>query len=124
MGTVNQPASAINSAIAAAAQGLVGIVEGLIIADVPFLGAPVIKQLWSALFEWIAGYFTRALETSATFTVISSQTEIEKQNLSVALQNVIAAEKSGDQAAISLAIQAYQQAQSNLVNYDGSSTPA
>ena len=120
----NAAAGAVNSVIAAAAQGVITAAETAIEVDVPFLALPGIKQIWQALFEWIAGYIVRALETAGTFTVISIQTGIEKQNLSIALQNVIAAEKSGDKNAIAAAIQAYQQAQSALVNSDGSSAPS
>lgn len=121
--TDNQTASIIDSIISGAENGLVKMVEGMAIADVPWLGLPIIKQIWEALLCWIAGYFSKAAQTLATFTVIDAQVSNEQTGLSQALQNLINAEKSGNAAAIQIAIQAYANAQSALANDNGSATP-
>jgi hypothetical protein len=121
--TENGLANAINEGIVLGGGAVVQIAESLIIADVPFLGLPIIRQLWQAVLGFIAGYIEKALETGATFAVIDTQTAIEESNLSTALQNLIAAEKKGDPVELQAAIQAYAQAQSSLVHSDGSATP-
>jgi hypothetical protein len=121
--TTNTAAKDADTAIKVVDGGIVSVVEGLILADVPGLAIPVVKQIWEALFTWIAGYFTRAAETGATFIIIDYQTHGEVSNVSKALAAVIAAEKTGDAAAINAAIQNYANAQTNLIHDDGSAAP-
>lgn len=118
--TVNGVATGIDSVIKAGGGILVSVVETAIIADVPWLGLPVIKQIWEALFSWICGYFIRAAEDGATFAVIDIQTGSEVSGVSSALAALVAAEKTGDASAIKKAIQDYANAQSSLVHSDGS----
>ena len=120
--TTNQTANNLNTAILKVSGTLCTMVETAIIADVPFLGAPVVKQLWETLFNFIASYFIKYSENGVTFAVIDVQTDQEQSNMSDALKNLLAAEKSGDQNAIQNAIAAYAVAQSALVHDDGSAT--
>jgi hypothetical protein len=121
--TTNTKSATTDTAIKAVDSGIVSVVEGLILADVPALALPVIKQIWESLFMWIAGYFTRAAETGATFLIIDYQTGAEVSLMSKALAALVAAEKTGDATAIQAAILQYAQAQSSLVNSDGSAAP-
>jgi len=121
--TVNPIASAVNSGIAAAVKAGETQVEALILADAPWAGLPVIKQLLEALIGYIGGKFSEVLQGVGTFTVIDVQVGHEKSAISQALADLVAAEKSGDQNAIQLAIQAYANAQSALVGDDGSAPP-
>ena len=120
--TTNQAAQGIDNAIQSGGSSIISLAENMIIADVPFLGFPIIKQIWEALFNFIAGYFEKAAETGATFAVIDAQTASESSNLSQALQALITAEKSGNAAAIQQAIQNYAKANSALINSDGSAS--
>ena len=118
----NQTAQAVDNAIQSGASSIVSLTESMIIADVPFLGAPIIKQIWEALFGWIAGYFEKAAATGATFAVIDLQVDTEVSSVSVALQNLIAAEKTNNPVLIQRAVAAYAKANSNLINSDGSAS--
>lgn len=108
--------SVIGSAVSAAEDG----VQALIIADVPFLGVPGLKQILGAVISYVGGKFATVLEETATFTIIDSQIGSEESGLSAALKNLIQAEKTGDASQIHAAIQAYANAQSALVGSDGS----
>ena len=121
--TTNQTATEVNSVIKSSGGTIVTVTEGLIVADVPWLGTPIVKQIWEAIFNWIASYFIKAAQTGATFAVIDVQVDSEESNISKALSALVAAEKSGDQNAIQTAIKNYQLAQSAIVNDDGSASP-
>lgn len=120
--TTNQTANTVNDVVSVAGNTIVSVVEAMIIADVPALGFPVIKQIWEAFFSWIAAYFIRAAETGATFGVIDAQVATEVTTLSTALGALILAEKIGDAAQIKAAIQNYANAQSTLTHDDGSAS--
>jgi hypothetical protein len=117
--TTNSAATLSGKIISALANVGVQSVEALIIADVPALGFPVIKQIWEAAFGWVASYFVKAAQNGATFAVIDVQVGAEETAMSAALAAVVAAEKTGDAAKIKAAIQAYANAQSALVHDDG-----
>ena len=92
----------------------------MILSDVPWLGFPGLKQIWEALFGWIAGYFIKAAENGAAFVIMDLQIDNEKSRISTALAAIVVAEKSGDKNAIQTAIRNYAAAQSALVHDDGS----
>lgn len=121
--TANQTATTVNKVIAGAETGIVGVAERLAIAAWPALGYPVIKQIWEAIFGYFADLFTRAAQTGATFAIIDHQISGENKNMSAALIELHAAELSGDADRIKKAIQNYANANSALVNADGSATP-
>jgi len=118
--TTNESANLANKTIVNVGNNIVSVAKKALLVEFPILGAPIIKQVWEALFDFIAGYIERAAETGATFAVIDTQIKQEKSNLSVALKNLMDAERSGDKDAIKKAIQAYADAQSALVHSDGS----
>lgn len=120
--TTNTTANNVNTGISVAGNTIVNLVEGMITADVPWLGLPGIKQIWEGLFNWIAGYFIKAAQTGATFTVIDVQVGQEQTAMSKALAALLAAEKIGDPNAIKQAIKDYAAAQSSLIHDDGSAT--
>lgn len=121
--TNNTDANAVNAIIGGLGGTIVSVVEDAIITDAPFLGFPLVKPIWEALFSWIASYFIKAAENGATFAVIDHQVGVEESAVSKALLNLILAEKGGDPSAIKSAIQAYADAQSALIHSDGSATP-
>ena len=120
--TDNKVAGTVNKIIKAGENAAVDSVEALIVADVPALGFPVLKQLWQALFGWIAAYFVKIAETGVTFVVIDLQVGHEESKMSAALAALVAAEKTGNADEIKKAIAVYAEAQSALVHSDGSST--
>lgn len=118
--TENKTAIAVNSGIKTAGDTIIAVAEQMIIAAVPALGYPIISQIWKAVFDWVAGYFIRAAEQGATFTVIDLQIAAERKKFSEALSNIMAIQKTGNQDEIKKAIQAYADAHSALVHFDGS----
>lgn len=120
--TVNHAGQVVNTIIRTGENAGIDAVEVMIISAQPWLGFPVIKQIWEYAFGYLAGFFVRASQNGATFVVIDIQVENEKKGLSKALADVIAAEKTGDPLEIQKAIAAYQIAQSSLVHSDGSAT--
>ena len=118
--TTNSTATVVDGVIGSVGGTIVTVVEGMIIADVPALGFPVLKQIWEALFNWIASYFILAAKEGATFFVIDVQVDQEESSMTDALKALIAAEKTGDKDAIQKAIAAYAKAHSALVHDDGS----
>lgn len=119
--TVNEPAVVVGKVLSVLKNGGVALVEALIIADVPWLGWPGIKQIWEFIFSWIAGYFVKAAQNGATFVIIDIQVGAEVGKLAEALKAVIIAQKSGDPVAIKKAMKDYADAQSALVHDNGSS---
>ncbi len=119
--TTNGTATAANNAIGAAGNAIVTVVEAMIITDQPWLGTIGVKQLWQALFGWIAGYFVKAAQNGATFAIIDVQVGNEESGISAALAALVAAEKTGNASAIQAAVQVYANCQSALVHDDGSS---
>lgn len=99
---------------------LVTTAENLAIAAQPWLGYPGVKQIWEALFSFVADKFTQAAQTEGTFIVIDLQVDGEQTNVSKELAALVAAEKLGDMAALKVAIQNYANANSALVHSDGS----
>lgn len=122
--TVN---TVINDVVQAAENTAAQAAEAALDAAVPFFAAPVIKQVTDFTIEEIIGYvggkISVGLQQVGTFIVIDTQVAGEKSGISQALANLMLAEKSGDPAKIQEAINAYQKAQSALVNADGSATP-
>lgn len=123
----NQAAETVNevvSKVVDAADDLAAkSIETTVEASMPFFSLPVIRQLTDALIEDLIGLIGKDISVSlqqiGTFMVIDTQVNGEKTGVSQALANIMIAEKSGDQNAISKAIGAYQKAQSALVNSDG-----
>ena len=94
--------------------------ETAIIAAQPWLGLPVIKQLWEALFSYIVGKISGALGTGAGFLVIDLQTYTEVTNAASAIQALHAAQTSGDSNAITQARAQADAAAAALLHYNGS----
>jgi len=117
----NPTANTINDIISATETGIVAVVASMIVADVPWLATPILRTLLVDLLNWVCGYFAKAAENGATFVVIDLQVASEESGISSALAALIAAEKTGNQDAISQAIQVYANAQSALVADNGSS---
>jgi hypothetical protein len=121
--TTNTTATTVDAIIAAGESSIVTVAENLIIADMPWMGFPIWKQIWETILGWFATYLSKAAQTGATFAIIDIQVGGEETQMSAALAALVAAEKTGDPNAIQLAVKNYQLAQSALVHDDGSATP-
>jgi uncharacterized membrane protein YfbV (UPF0208 family) len=115
----NPIATVIDDAEGAAITAVIKAAEAIAIADVPWLGLPVIKQLWEGAANYFGSLFSKVAQTGTTFAVIDVQTGVEQQQMSQALQNLIAAEQSGNASAIQTALQAYTVANAALIKDDG-----
>jgi hypothetical protein len=127
--TGNQPMSTNSTATTAdviiqnANSAIIQLVMTLAIADQPWLGWPVIKTVFSLALGWVDGYLSKAEQTGATFLIIDTQVSSEETAISRAIAAVSAAQKTGDKNALQKAIQDYANAQSALINNNGSATP-
>lgn len=121
--TTNDDAKAITEAQAILIKTLVSEAEALAIAAYPWLGIPVVKQIWELAAGYYANLFSELVQVGTTFLVIDSQIANEKTGLKKELDNIIAVGKTGDPDAIKKAIKAYADAQSALVRYDGANPP-
>lgn len=121
--TTNTTAQTVNTIVARANSSAVQILQGLITADVPWLGWPVIKQIFSFFLSWLDGYISIAEQKGATTVVITAQTDAEETNFNVALAALKAAQATGDANAITAAQNNYTAAALALANSDGSSSP-
>ena len=118
--TTDSTASIVSQPIADIFGAAVTAAESAIIAAQPWLGLPVIKQLWEALFSYIVGKISGALGTGAGFLVIDLQTYTEVTNAASAIQALQAAQTSGDSNAITQARAQADAAAAALLHYNGS----
>lgn len=119
----NPAADQANKIIKAIENVLVPIAENAIIAAVPTLGLPVVKQITEAIETALADKLTQLAETGVTFTIIDIQTGRENSAMSDAVKKLLAAQRSGDPNAIAQAQADFEKAQDALVHDDGSSKP-
>lgn len=125
MGTVpsgtNTAASTVESIINAAVFDLaLKAAEVAAIAQAPFLGLPVIKTLFEAFLNWVAGVIYKNLSLVATFVVIDIQTAEQKIAYLKAEGELRAAHLTGDPDAISKAVVDFKTALASLIHFDGS----
>ena len=118
--TTDSTASIVSQTVTDIFGAAVTAAETMIIAAQPWLGLPVIKQLWEALFSYIVGKISGALGTGAGFLVIDLQTYTEVTNAASAIQALQAAQTSGDSNAITQARAQADAAAAALLHYNGS----
>jgi hypothetical protein len=94
--------------------------ETYLYAQMPWLAYPIIKQVFGALLNWIAGYIYNYLTQVANFTVIDLQTDQEKASYDAAVTQLQAAQSSGDPNAIQQAKNQFTSTLGNLIHFDGS----
>jgi len=120
---VNNVANAINDAIQIAIFDVaLNALKAYAIANLPWLGWPVINQIFNLVTNLIGKYVYTYLSQIATFTVIDMQTDAERAAYSQALVNLQAAYTTGDQNAIGQATSQVKTALASLIHFDGSST--
>jgi hypothetical protein len=107
--TTNAAATKADALIKDIEAVLVPMIQNLIIANVPSIGLPVVKQITGGIEQLIANYLTKYVEEVATDLIIDGQIKSEESGLS-------SAEKGESDAD-------FQAAQSALINDSGSATP-
>lgn len=120
---MNKIATDVNVAIKQVEQLFSPVVEAAIISICPALGAPVIKQIVDVFEKLAEDKITKYAETGATFVVIDVQVAQENTRLGRAEAALALAISSGNQTAIAAAKKEFDNAQSALVNDDGSASP-
>jgi len=103
--TENKTLNEVNEIIKGIENTCLPLIEGVIIAHVPALGLPVVKQISESIEQIIANYLTKWAETQADFAIIDVQVDQEQSNLQKAKSDAD-----------------FQKAQSALINDDGSGT--
>ena len=94
--------------------------ENLIIAAVPALGIPVLKQIWELIFSWITGYIGKAFGEGAAFIVIDIQVWAQVQKVLASSTALAQAQATGDPNAIATARAASDAAAQALFTFNGS----
>lgn len=120
--TVNNTANDINSVLKTVVDLGLNTAKAAAITAEPWLGLPVISEVFSFFMGKISGYISDALIDYATFTTIDIQTGSELSAFNAAATNLKAAQSQGDPNAISTAQDAFKRTLASLVHFDGSST--
>lgn len=102
-----------NAAISAAETGL--------IAAQPWLGWPVIKQIWQKAFSYFVGQLGGALGVYAGYRVVDVQEYLDLKNAAKALAQLNAAKALGDPDEINKASAAADKAVAPILHYVGDS---
>lgn len=118
--TTNTLASIVNQAIKTAMNEGESAAESAIIADVPWLGLPGIKQLLELGLNFVEGYLYADAAATATKIVIDLQIDTEVTDTQTAFTIAQTAIQSGDQSAIDQASKNLDAAFSGLIHSDGS----
>jgi hypothetical protein len=118
--TVNKPAQSVANMINFAIYDVaVNVAEAAAISQVPFLGLPVIKQVFHFVLSKMAGLIYVPLATGSIFTVIKIQTDSQKKEYAEAEGKLRLANLSGDPEAIRKATDEFKKSFRRLVHYDG-----
>ncbi len=121
--TTNKLASTVNEILKGLIEGAgESAIETAAIASQPWLGLPIIKQLFSYAVGWIAKYFYQQAAITATKIIIDVQIKMETSQTYGAFQNLQMAIASGDQVAITKASEDLDKAYGSLIHYDGSAS--
>ena len=122
--TVNQAASAVNLALKQLIEGAGSqVVETTLIAQYPWLGLPVVKQIFEFALEKVSGLIYQQAANAATKVVIDFQVSGEKSNVYKTFQNLQTALLSKDEKAIAQASKDLDDAYARLIHSDGSASP-
>jgi hypothetical protein len=121
--TNNTLVATVNQAINVAMSLGEGAVEAAIIAEVPFLGLPGLKQGLGLILGWLESYFYDDAAAVATSIIVDLQISAETTATQTAFNNVQAAIQGGDPVAIQKASTDLDSAFAGLVHSDGSSSP-
>lgn len=97
--------------------------ETAIIAQVAFLGWPIIKNILEWVLGFIGGFIYANLADFATLQIIDFQTGSERTAYANAEAKLRQAHLSGDQNALDQATAEFKKTLASLIHFDGSATP-
>lgn len=120
--TTNKTVDEVNELLKEVENVCVPLIENAIIAAVPALGLPIVKQLSEEIEQILANYLTKWAEEQADFTVIDLQTGNEQSKVSIDIKNIQADEASGNTTQLTKDETQYAKDQSALANDDGAGT--
>lgn len=118
--TVNSGLALSDSMVTTVMDAATAAVEAEIIAAVPELGLPVIKQVLELALHVVEGLTEEQLLRVATFLIVDAQTSLENSNLVKAAGVLAAATATGNADAINQANQDFEKALAALIHFDGS----
>lgn len=118
--TVNSGLALSDSMVTTVMDAAIAAVEAEIIAAVPELGLPVIKQVLELALHVVEGLTEEQLLRVATFLIVDAQTSLENSNLVKAAGVLAAATATGNADAINQANQDFEKALAALIHFDGS----
>lgn len=119
--TTNQAATVVNNILQNIIEGSgVSVVEAAILIDVPWLGLPIIKQVFEYFLNFVASYIYVDAANTATKIVIDIQVNAEESVVISNFQELQQAIASGDQNAISKASSDLDSAYGSIIHSDGS----
>lgn len=117
--TVNKPAQEVVTIIEDLVEKGEEAAEIAIIAQAPWMGTPVWKQIWEALFDWLVKLVMRPVASLGGRVVISIEEYVALKNAARAQADLDAAKKTGDSNAISQASSKVDDAVASVVHYVG-----
>lgn len=119
--TSNKAASVVNDILKTIIEGAgkPGI-EAALIADFPWLGLPIVKQIFEFVLSKVADLVYKDAANLATKIIIDAQVNLEKSTVIGAFQNLQMAIASGDESAIKMASNDLDKAYGSLIHSDGS----
>ena len=100
-------------------KAIIPYVTAAIIADMPILGAPIIKQILNLILSYIGGKFEAELSQYVNFGIIDRMTDTEKEQYNQAVEETKAAYAGGDPDAISKAKENFKDKLGKLIHFDG-----
>lgn len=122
--TDNTPAEVLDTVIKDAETIGNTAAESVAITYLPFLGWPVVRQLFEAALGWISGSLAKALELQGTFWIIEFETPVEMNAAQAQLKKLQKdAQSKLSAGTISADEAAWLKAVSNFLHSDGSATP-
>lgn len=121
--TGNAAVNSVDSAISSAIQNIADpAIESAMLTDFPWLGFPVIKQVFEYLLSFASNYFAKYTGMVAAKMIIDIQTNEESSVVGIAIGNLQSAIASGIATDIATASSAFDKAMASLVGWDGSAT--
>lgn len=122
--TTNQTAAVVNGILKNLISGVgLDAVEAAAIVELPWLGWPIIKQIFELVLSKIAALIYEQAAYAATKIIIDVQVGIEESKVGPAFESLQMAIASGDQNAIALASKDLDKAYGDLIHFDGWSSP-
>lgn len=120
--TINKPAETVNAVLKVVVDTGINAARVAAISAEPWLGLPVISQLFSFFLGKLESYLYKTMADYATFTVIDLQTGSELQDFNNAAATLKLAQSQGDLSAITKARNDFKASLGKLVRWDGSTS--